>query len=140
MAPQAKESVLLHLPSYAAGMAYHLGIFTAFALLAVKATGLQFPGWGSAIGGFLALAGTCGGLALLSPAAGVCPTPTTSFQPLATASPDWRLAAWIPSCEVPWMLAGSSSWSTRRSTECLFFFPTASTSAPSGRRVQAAPC
>jgi hypothetical protein len=65
MAPQAKESVRMNLPSYAAGMLYHSGVFAAFGLLGLRLTKISVPGnllWGMAI---LALAGALGGLILL---------------------------------------------------------------------------
>lgn len=50
MSPGAKESVREHLPSYGLGLAFHGGIFTAFALLALHLAGLSLPrplGWGA---------------------------------------------------------------------------------------------
>lgn len=43
MRPDAKESVREHLPSYLAGMAYHVGAFTALAQLVLCLTGVERP-------------------------------------------------------------------------------------------------
>jgi nitrate reductase gamma subunit len=66
MAPGAKESVKLHLPTYAAGMTYHAGIFAALAFLAALLAQLSLPSpllW--AFRAALAL-GTSAGLFLLA--------------------------------------------------------------------------
>ncbi len=67
MAPQAKESVRDNPLSYAAGMAYHGGVFAAFALLALRLMGLNLGGLHlSRILACVTLAGALGGLALLA--------------------------------------------------------------------------
>lgn len=43
MRPDAKESVREHLPSYLAGMAYHMGAFTALAQLVLCLAGVERP-------------------------------------------------------------------------------------------------
>ncbi|MBI1751641.1 MAG: hypothetical protein HY014_16470 [Acidobacteria bacterium] len=65
MSPGAKESVREHLPSYGLGLAFHGGIFTAFALLALSLAGFELPRslWLGARA-LLAL-GAMGGLGLL---------------------------------------------------------------------------
>ena len=40
MAPWAKESVMMNLPSYGAGMAFHAGVLTGFGLLLAFAVGI----------------------------------------------------------------------------------------------------
>jgi hypothetical protein len=65
MLPQAKESVMMNLPSYAAGMVFHTGVFVAFGLLATAVAGLTLPdpvAW--TVRGFTAI-GSLGGLVLL---------------------------------------------------------------------------
>jgi len=65
MSPGAKESVREHLPSYGLGLAFHGGIFTAFALLTLSLAGFELPRWlwlGSRV--LLGL-GVMGGLGLL---------------------------------------------------------------------------
>lgn len=65
MSPGAKESVREHLPSYGLGMAFHGGIFTAFALLALSLAGFALPRplWLGARA--LLVLGAVGGLGLL---------------------------------------------------------------------------
>ena len=43
MSPSKKESAYLHLPTYAAGLLYHLGTFLCIALLIAALVNLQFP-------------------------------------------------------------------------------------------------
>lgn len=43
MSPTKKESAYLHLPTYAAGLLYHLGTFLCIALLITSLVNLQFP-------------------------------------------------------------------------------------------------
>jgi hypothetical protein len=66
MAPWAKESVMLNLPSYGAGMAFHAGVFTAFGLLLVALIGLELPSFLVFLARVIAVAGTLGGLSLLA--------------------------------------------------------------------------
>jgi hypothetical protein len=66
MAPWAKESVMLNLPSYGAGMVFHAGVFTAFSLLLVALIGLELPSFLLFLVRVLATAGTLGGLGLLA--------------------------------------------------------------------------
>lgn len=65
MSPTAKESVREHLPSYAAGLAYHAGIFTALGLLAFTLGGLSLPGPLRMLVKVLLGLGTLSGLGLL---------------------------------------------------------------------------
>lgn len=65
MLPGAKESVREHLPSYLLGLAYHAGIFAAFALLVTTLCG---GAWPSLLHGLLQILlglGVVGGLSLL---------------------------------------------------------------------------
>jgi hypothetical protein len=70
MAPWAKESVRLNLPSYAAGMLFHAGVFTGFVLLVPALLGapaaLADTRGVTALAAALALAGGACGLALLA--------------------------------------------------------------------------
>lgn len=43
MSPTKKESAYLHLPTYAAGLLYHMGTFLCIALLIAALVNLQFP-------------------------------------------------------------------------------------------------
>jgi hypothetical protein len=65
MAPWAKESVMMNLPSYGAGMVFHAGVFTAFGLLLMALLGLRLPSGLLAAARLLTLAGGFGGFALL---------------------------------------------------------------------------
>lgn len=65
MSPWAKESVRMNLPSYAAGMAFHAGVFTAFALLLVAVTGVGVPVLIRVPVQLLLAIGALGGFALL---------------------------------------------------------------------------
>ena len=64
MAPWAKESVMLNLPSYAAGMAFHAGVFTAFGLLVVAMARLELPSFPLFLARVFTLAGAVGGFSL----------------------------------------------------------------------------
>lgn len=65
MSPTAKESVREHLPSYAAGLAYHAGIFAALGLLATTLAEFSLPAPLRAMVQVLLALGTLGGVALL---------------------------------------------------------------------------
>lgn len=65
MAPWAKESVMMNLPSYGAGMAFHAGVFTGFLLLLAALLGLGLPAWLLLAARVLTLAGALGGFSLL---------------------------------------------------------------------------
>jgi len=65
MAPWAKESVMLNLPSYAAGMVFHAGVFTALGLLLMTLAGLRAGGFALTLARLLTLAGGVAGCALL---------------------------------------------------------------------------
>jgi hypothetical protein len=134
MAPGAKESVMLNLPSYAAGMAFHAGLLAAFALLAVTVAGGALPGPARIPAGALALAGAAGGLALLVKRAarphlrGIsCPDDflsnllATLFVLLACG----QLLA--PALARPWLLESALLLlyvPLGKIRHCLFFFPT----------------
>lgn len=66
MLPQAKESVRMHLPSYAAGIIFHIGTFAALGLLVAKLAGLALPGLLAHLAAGTTLAGAAAGLALLA--------------------------------------------------------------------------
>lgn len=123
MLPEAKESVRTHLPSYAAGLVFHAGVFASFGLLA---TSLAGAGPGSALarlGGAAAGAGALAGLGLLgkriaSPVLrGLsCPDDyvanllTTAFAALAA------VAAFAPAALLLYVPVG-------KIRHCLLFFP-----------------
>ena len=65
MSPWAKESVRMNLPSYAAGMAFHAGVFGSFFLLLATLAGLELPAWLLLAVRFAAVIGAAGGLSLL---------------------------------------------------------------------------
>ena len=65
MAPWAKESVMMNLPSYGAGMAFHAGVFTGFLLLLAAMLGLALPALPLMLARVLTLAGALGGFSLL---------------------------------------------------------------------------
>jgi hypothetical protein len=134
MAPWAKESVLLNLPSYAAGMLFHAGVFTGLALLALALAGLALPAAVAAAAAALALAGGAAGLTLLAkralkphlrglsvPDDFVSNLLTSAFALLAglqALAPALR-AAWL--AEAALLLAYAPLGKIRH---CLFFFPT----------------
>lgn len=45
MAPWKKETAFLHLPTYGAGIVYHIGSFVAFGWLAIHCFGIGIPAW-----------------------------------------------------------------------------------------------
>lgn len=65
MAPWAKESVMLNLTSYGAGMAFHAGVFAGFGLLLAAILGMGLPGFLLVLARVLTLAGALGGFGLL---------------------------------------------------------------------------
>jgi hypothetical protein len=64
-APTAKESASLHVPSYLAGIGYHLGIFTAVAALTVSLLPVRVPPGARAAAAVLLALGLACGLVLL---------------------------------------------------------------------------
>jgi hypothetical protein len=61
MSPAKKESAYLHLPTYIAGLVYHIGTFISFGLLLLILTGISFPGIiNLVLTGFLILSSGCG--------------------------------------------------------------------------------
>ncbi len=66
MAPWAKESAMMNLPSYAAGMAFHSGVFTAFALLLMTLLGWGLPSIVILFMRLLMLVGAIGGFSLFA--------------------------------------------------------------------------
>jgi hypothetical protein len=65
MAPWAKESVMMNLPSYMGGMGFHAGVFTAFGLLIAAVVGLELPALLIVLARVLTAVGTIGGISLL---------------------------------------------------------------------------
>lgn len=65
MAPWAKESVMLNLPSYGAGMVFHAGVISALGLLLMALGGLRPGGLVLTLARLLTLAGSFAGAALL---------------------------------------------------------------------------
>ena len=65
MMPWEKESARLHLPAYLAGVLYHLGIFSGFAVLFAKVVDLKMPALGQNIFRFGLGLGLLSGLGLL---------------------------------------------------------------------------
>ena len=134
MAPGAKESVMLHLPSYGAGLVYHAGIFAAFILLAARIVSPQLPILAARLLGGLALAGAAAGLALLlkrafkphlrgisQPDDFLANALVTAFAGLAS----WTV--WVPGMERAWMIEGIALVlyiPFGKIRHCLFFFPT----------------
>lgn len=132
MLPQAKESVRMHLPSYAAGVVFHLGTFTALGLLVMTLAGIGMPTplrWFAVIAPLL---GAAGGLALLvkrvatpylrglsSPDDFVANLLTTAFAALAGAAvlhpplvPVWLVVAVLLLAYLP----------VGKIRHCVFFF------------------
>lgn len=66
MLPWAKESVMMNLPSYAAGMAFHAGVFSAFGLLLAALLGLELPSFPLLFARAFTLAGAIGGFSLFA--------------------------------------------------------------------------
>lgn len=132
MLPQAKESVRMHLPSYAAGVVFHLGTFAAFGLLATTLAGIDPPAALTRVVALVTLAGAAGGLALLvkrvatpylrglsSPDDLAANLLTTSFVALAGAAslhpplgPAWLVAAVVLLVYLP----------VGKIRHCVFFF------------------
>ena len=134
MAPQAKESVMLHLPSYLAGMMYHAGMFSAFALLAESLFHWQPPFLAAWLLGGISLVGAVAGLSLFLKRTiqphlrGISNADDflsnflgTAFAALASC------AVWSPGLEQAWMLEGTALMvyvPLGKIRHCLFFFPT----------------
>lgn len=133
MLPQAKESVRTHLPSYAAGVVFHAGVFAAFGLLAASLAGVA-PGSALVrLGGAVAAAGALAGLGLLgkrvaspllrglsSPDDYVANLLTTAFAALAA------VAAFLPAARGAWLVAGAALLlyvPVGKIRHCLLFFP-----------------
>lgn len=61
MSPVKKESAYLHLPTYTAGMIYHIGTFLSFLWLVILFFNLKLPPWIQAVSAvFLTVSGACG--------------------------------------------------------------------------------
>lgn len=132
MLPQAKESVRMHLPSYAAGVVFHLGTFAALGLLATTLAGIELPAAFTWVAQIVPLLGAAGGLALLvkrvatpylrglsSPDDYAANLLTTSFAALAGAAvlhpplvPVWLVAAVLLLVYLP----------VGKIRHCVFFF------------------
>jgi hypothetical protein len=134
MAPWAKESVMMNLPSYGAGLAFHAGVLTALGLLPVAAFRLELPSFVLFSVRLFTLAGVVGGFVLLMKRLvnpqlrGLsCPDDFVSnilgstFALLAFA---WTLS---PVAEVPWMAEAMLLLiyaPLGKIRHCLFFFTT----------------
>ncbi|MHB1047895.1 MAG: hypothetical protein ACYC4P_17970 [Thermoanaerobaculia bacterium] len=133
MLPQAKESVRTHLPSYAAGLVFHGGVFASFGLLAASLAGVEPGSALLRLGGAAAGAGALAGLGLLgkraaspvlrglsSPDDYVANLLTTAFAALAAA------AAFLPAAREVWLVAGVALLlyvPVGKIRHCLLFFP-----------------
>ena len=65
MSPSRKESAYLHLPTYSAGLLFHIALFTSACNLALSLSGLVLPGVAEAILSVLFAVGALCGLAIL---------------------------------------------------------------------------
>lgn len=133
MLPQAKESVRTHLPSYAAGLVFHGGVFAAFGLLAASLAGVEPASALIRLGGAAAGAGALAGLGLLgkriaspvlrglsSPDDYVANVLTSVFAALAA------LAAFAPDARAASLVAGVALLlylPVGKIRHCLLFFP-----------------
>ncbi len=134
MAPWAKESVMLNLPSYVAGMAFHAGVFSAFGLMCLALLGFELPFFLLVIAQVFTLLGAIGGLSLFvkrivkAELRGLsCPDDfvsnllSTAFALLAFL---WTL---VPSMESLWLAEGALLLiyaPIGKIRHCLFFFTT----------------
>lgn len=133
MLPEAKESVRTHLPSYAAGLAFHAGVFAAFGLLAATLAGIEAVTAVVRLAGAVAGAGALAGLGLLGkriaspvlrglsyPDDFVANLLTTAFAALAS------VAAFLPAARGAWLVAGVALLlyvPVGKIRHCLLFFP-----------------
>jgi hypothetical protein len=61
MSPEKKETAYLHLPTYAAGLVYHLGTFLSIALFILLLSGASLQtGPAQVVAGILVVSGLCG--------------------------------------------------------------------------------
>jgi hypothetical protein len=61
MSPTKKESAFLHLPTYSAGIFYHLGTFLSFFIFILMLFNILITGWVAwVVSGFLFITGLCG--------------------------------------------------------------------------------
>ncbi len=102
-APNAKESASRHLPTYAAGIAYHLAIFAMLATLLATIGGVAIPRALAGAGAALFAVGAACGLGLLvkrrlSPTLAAISVPD---DVLANALVDLALATGLLACLVP---------------------------------------
>lgn len=134
MSPTAKESVMMALPSYAAGMLYHTGVFTAFFLLSLKFIGFKLISPLHEAASLLAGLGALCGLALLvkrlvKPAMRAISSPddyisnmlATAFALLAC------LNGFLPTLESVWLIESAAMLvylPLGKIRHCLFFFST----------------
>lgn len=133
MLPQAKESVRTHLPSYAAGLVFHGGVFASFGLLAASLAGFEPGSALLRLGGAAAGAGALAGLGLLgkriaspvlrglsAPDDYVANVLTSVFAALAS------LAAFAPDARAASLVAGAALLlyvPVGKIRHCLLFFP-----------------
>jgi len=133
MLPQAKESVRTHLPSYAAGLVFHGGVFASFGLLAASLAGFEPGSALLRLGGAAAGVGALAGLGLLgkriaspvlrglsAPDDYVANVLTSVFAALAS------LAAFAPDARAASLVAGAALLlyvPVGKIRHCLLFFP-----------------
>ncbi len=133
MLPQAKESVRTHLPSYAAGIVFHAGVFASLGLLAASLAGVEPGSVLLRLGGAAAGAGALAGLGLLgkriaspvlrglsSPDDYVANVLTSVFAALAS------VAAFVTDARAAWLVAGVALLlyvPVGKIRHCLLFFP-----------------
>ncbi len=131
--PQAKESVRTHLPSYAAGLVLHGGVFASFGLLAASLAGFEPGSALLRLGGAAAGVGALAGLGLLgkriaspvlrglsAPDDYVANVLTSVFAALAS------LAAFAPDARAASLVAGAALLlyvPVGKIRHCLLFFP-----------------
>lgn len=66
MSPGRKESAYLHLPTYTAGLVYHLGTFFAILIFLLLLSGIGLPGKVAAVSSVILGATTLSGVAILA--------------------------------------------------------------------------
>jgi len=134
MLPQAKESVRMHLPSYAAGLVFHAGLLAAFGLLATGVAGVEPGALVVRLARIATAAGSFAGLGLLgkriatphlrglsSPDDFVANLLTTTFTALAA------VASFVPAARSAWLVAAIALLvyvPVGKIRHCFLFFPT----------------
>jgi len=65
MSPTKKESAYLHLPTYAGGMIFHIGLFSSFAYFVILLFKVGLPGWVNLTFLIILVSGSVSGLLIL---------------------------------------------------------------------------